>query len=218
MTPEESCCAPSSVRRLPTCATPRCACRRACRAPSSKCGSSPAAASTRMSARSPLSDRSRPGKDRDDEKATWSVLLHQLKIWLNQTLVAGPRQFEGGTKITDKVLATTRRPVEAFSVKGDKRQGEIEALKKHSTNRTSACRSGSRTRSISCSAATSCAGRDEDGQGLRRREAQAAAGDKMAGRTATRADLAHTCRWKTCLLADGTSVDVVLIRWACPAA
>jgi len=75
----------------------------------------------------------RLAKDRDDEKAILErSFYNQLKdLLLNQTLAAGPRQLKAGTKITDKVLGDyTPGHWKQFSVKGDKRQGEIEALKK----------------------------------------------------------------------------------------
>jgi DNA-directed RNA polymerase subunit beta len=75
----------------------------------------------------------RLAKDRDDEKAILErSFYNQLKdLLLNQTLVAGPRQLKAGTKITDKVLGDyTPGQWKQFSVKGDKRQGEIEGLKK----------------------------------------------------------------------------------------
>jgi len=48
-----SCCAPSSARRRPMCATPLSRCRRVSRVPSSRSACSTGAASTRTSARSP---------------------------------------------------------------------------------------------------------------------------------------------------------------------
>jgi len=75
----------------------------------------------------------RLAKDRDDEKAILErSFYNQLKdLLINQTSVAGPRQLKAGTKITDKVLGDyTPGQWKQFSVKGDKRQSEIEALKK----------------------------------------------------------------------------------------
>ncbi len=75
----------------------------------------------------------RLAKDRDDEKAILErSFYNQLKdLLLNQTLAGGPRQLKAGTKITDKVLGDyTPGQWKQFSVKGDKRQAEIEALKK----------------------------------------------------------------------------------------
>src|SRR5690606_39253866 len=75
----------------------------------------------------------RLAKDRDDEKAILErSFYNQLKdLVMNQVSVAGPRQLKAGTKITDKVLGDyTPGQWKQFSVKGDKRQGEIEALKK----------------------------------------------------------------------------------------
>ncbi len=75
----------------------------------------------------------RLAKDRDDEKAILErSFYNQLKdLLLNQTTTTGPRQLKAGTKITDKVLGDyTPGQWKQFSVKGDKRQSEIEALKK----------------------------------------------------------------------------------------
>ena len=75
----------------------------------------------------------RLAKDRDDEKAILErSFYNQLKdMLLNQTAAAGPRQMKAGTKITDKVLGDyTPGQWKQFSVKGDKRQAEIEGLKK----------------------------------------------------------------------------------------
>ena len=147
-----------------TCATPRCACRRASRARSSRCASSRAAASTRTSARSPIerAEIERLAKDRDDEMAILerSFYSRLQELLVGQAVVAAAaRASRPGTKITDKMLGRAHaRPAGARSrVKNDKAMAEIEALKKQFDEfDRSVCRTASRTRSRSCSAATSC--------------------------------------------------------------
>ena len=66
--------------------------------------------------------------------------------------------MKAGTKITDEVLADyTPGQWRQIAVKNDKAMADIEALKKQFDDVDRArCRRASRTRSRSCSAATSC--------------------------------------------------------------
>ncbi len=69
----------------------------------------------------------------------------------------------------------------------------------------------SKTRWKSSAVATICPRRDEDGQGLCRGEAQAAAGDKMAGRHGNKGVISRVVPAEDMpFLADGTPVDFCL--------
>jgi DNA-directed RNA polymerase subunit beta len=73
----------------------------------------------------------RLAKDRDDEKAILERSFYsRLKdLLLNQTVVAGPKGFKTGGKLTEKALSDyTPGQWRHFAVKNDKRQADIEAL------------------------------------------------------------------------------------------
>jgi DNA-directed RNA polymerase subunit beta len=101
----------------------------------------------------------RLAKDRDDEKAIqersfYSRLRERL---LNRKASGGFKGVKAGTVITDEVLdqfakATWRQ----IGVADDAAMAEIEALKREFDAAVERCRSASRARSRSCSAATSC--------------------------------------------------------------
>ena len=158
---KRSCCARSSARRPRTCAIPRCGCRPASRARSSRCGCSRAAASTRTSARWPSSaEIERLAKDRDDEK----TILERSFLRPSQKICCSTRRRQrpqGASKpdgaVTEKVLSDyTPGQWRQIAVKNDKRQADLEALNKQFDEAIGESRRASRTRSTSCSAATSC--------------------------------------------------------------
>jgi DNA-directed RNA polymerase subunit beta len=75
----------------------------------------------------------RLAKDRDDEKAILERSFYgRLKdLLINQTSVAGPKGFEPGGKLTEKLLSDfTPGQWRQFAVKNDGRQADIEALNK----------------------------------------------------------------------------------------
>ena len=122
----------------------------------------------------------RLAKDRDDERAILerSFYARLQELLANQTSVSGPKGLKAGTKITDKVLADlTPGQWRQIAVKNDKAMAEIEALKKQFDDCIQRAAGALREQGREAAARRrAAAGRDEDGQGLRRGEAQAAAG------------------------------------------
>ena len=102
----------------------------------------------------------RLAKDRDDEKAILerSFYSRLKELLLNQTAVKGPKGIEGEVKVTDKVLSDfTPGQWRQIVVKNDKAGWpKSRRSKTASTRPFRHLRRGSRTRSISCSAATNC--------------------------------------------------------------
>jgi DNA-directed RNA polymerase subunit beta len=75
----------------------------------------------------------RLAKDRDDEQTILERSFYgRLKdLLVNQTAVAGPKDFKTGGKLTEKALSDyTTGQWRHFAVKNDKRQADIEALNK----------------------------------------------------------------------------------------
>ena len=138
----------------------------------------------------------RLAKDRDDEKAILERSFYSQiqEMLLNQTVAGGLKGLKPGTRITDKVLGEyTPGQWRQIAVKTDKRQAEIEALEQ-AVRRVDEAPAGPLRQQGRQAAARrrAAAGRDEDGQGLRRHQAQAAAG-RQDGRPPRQQgrDLAH---------------------------
>jgi DNA-directed RNA polymerase subunit beta len=83
----------------------------------------------------------RLAKDRDDEKAILerNVYSRLKEMLLNQIASGGPKALKPDTKITEKVLSEfTPGQWRQITVKNDKREAEIEALKKQFTESVAA--------------------------------------------------------------------------------
>ncbi len=79
------------------------------------------------------SEIERLAKDRDDEKTILERSFYgRLKdLLIGETGVSGPKGFKKGVKITEEVLSDfTPGQWRQIAVKGDKRQGDVEALNK----------------------------------------------------------------------------------------
>ena len=138
----------------------------------------------------------RLAKDRDDEKAILERSFYsQIQdMLMNQTVAGGLKGLKPGTKITDKVLGEYH----ARPVAPDRRQDRQEAGRdrgvEQAVRRVDEAPAGPLRQQGRQAAARrrAAAGRDEDGQGLRRDQAQAAAG-RQDGRPPRQQgrDLAH---------------------------
>ena len=121
----------------------------------------------------------RLAKDRDDEKAILerSFAARLRERLHNQVVAGGLRQIKAGTKLTNEVLDEyTPGQWRQIVVKNDKVMADIEALKKQFDEGVKAARAALREQGREAAARRRAAARrHEDGQGLRRGEAQAAA-------------------------------------------
>ena len=100
----------------------------------------------------------RLAKDRDDEKAILerNVYSRLREILGGQTATTGPRGVKAGTPIDAELLdKTPRRLWWDLGVDDAERMAESQALKRQLEDGYKLSRSGSRTRSRSCSGATS---------------------------------------------------------------
>ena len=129
----------------------------------------------------------RLAKDRDDERAILerSFAARLKELLLGQTTVQGPKGMKSGVELTEELLGEyTTANWREITLRDDARMLDIEALKKQMADSvaelTAALREQGRETAARRRAA---AGRDEAGQGLRRGQAQAAAG-RQDGRTA----------------------------------
>ncbi len=99
-------------------------------------------------------------KDREDERAILNRATYtRLKeVLLGQTATAAPKGIRKGTVVDEALLGDVeKREWWKFAVADDKIQSDLEAMHGVSgTKRRRTCRSVSRTRSRSFSAATSC--------------------------------------------------------------
>ena len=164
-----------------TCATPRCGCRRATTARWSRCGSSTATASTRTSARCRSSARrssasaatattSSPSSSATSTRACKDLIL-------GKTAVKGPKGVKAGSPIDEELLGTLSRgqwwqlalgeDTDAAGAGGAARPVRAAEEDARAPVRGQGREGPPRRRPA--------AGRDEDGQGLHRGEAQAAA-------------------------------------------
>ncbi len=138
----------------------------------------------------------RLAKDRDDEKAILERSFYSQiqEMLMNQVVAGGLKGLKPGTRITDQVLGEyTPGQWRQIAVKTDKKQSEIEALNKQFDEIDEAPAGPVRQQGRQAAARRrAAAGRDEDGQGLRCDQAQAAAG-RQDGRPSRQQgrDLAH---------------------------
>jgi DNA-directed RNA polymerase subunit beta len=138
----------------------------------------------------------RLAKDRDDEKAILERSFYSQiqEMLMNQTVAGGLKGLKPGTRITDEGVGR----VHARPVAPDRRQDRQAAGRdrgvEQAVRRIDEAAAGSLRQQGRQAAARrrAAAGRDEDGQGLRRDQAQAAAG-RQDGRPARQqgCDLAH---------------------------
>jgi DNA-directed RNA polymerase subunit beta len=131
---------------------------------------------------------------------------------IGKEAVAGPKGFKKGTKITREVLATSARASGGSSPRRRQGDGENRSLRKQydDAKKRLEQRFDRQGREAAARRRTA-AGRDEDGQGLRRGEAQAAAG-RQDGRPSRQQGrrLAIVPIEDMPFLEDGTPVDIVL--------
>ena len=127
---------PRHLRRegVATCATPRCACRRAFPARSSKCACSTATASTSMTVPAPSRPRRRSGSRRtpttNAASSTAPPSPASRKCCSKQVATAAPKGIKKGATLDEATLeATERHDWWKIAVKDDKRQADLEALK-----------------------------------------------------------------------------------------
>jgi DNA-directed RNA polymerase subunit beta len=157
----------------------------------------------------------RLAKDRDDEKAILERSFYgQLQeMLMNQTSAGGLKGLKPGTRITDKVLGEYT-PGQWRQIAGQDRQaagrdrGVEQAVRRVDEAPAGPLRQQGRQAAARRRAA---AGRDEDGQGLRRDQAQAAAG-RQDGRPSRQQgrDLAHHAARGHAVPRGGRPVDIVL--------
>ncbi len=204
-----------------------CACRRASPAPSSKCASSTATASTRTSARMAIekAEEERLAEDRDDELAILerNIFARLSEILLNKTAASGPKGMAAGHQDHAAACSTPCRAING---------GRSACATKRRWPRSKACASSTTTVEAAPRQALRRQGgkaaprrrtgarRDEDGQGLRGGEAQAAARrqdgrpSRQQGRDQPhRADRGHAVSGGRHRRSTSCS-----IRWACLAA
>jgi DNA-directed RNA polymerase subunit beta len=156
----------------------------------------------------------RLAKDRDDEQSILdrNIYGRLAEMLRGQVATSGPKGFRKGEEIDQTALDAIRARSGGSSPPADDAlMTEIETLRASTTRAASAWKAASSTRWRSCSAATSCRRRDEDGQGLRRGEAQDPAGDKMAGRHGNKGVVSKIVPIEDMpFLEDGQHVDIVL--------
>ena len=145
----------------------------------------------------------RLAKDRDDEQSILdrNVYGRLAEMLAGKEAIAGPKGFKKGTVVTGEMIADyPRSQWWQFAVEDEKLQGEIEALREPVRRIQEGARAALHGQGREAAARRrTAAGRHEDGQGLRRGEAQDPAG-RQDGRPSRQQGcrFAHRCRSRTC--------------------
>ena len=158
----------------------------------------------------------RLAKDRDDEKAIQerSFLNRLREKLLGRKAAGGFKGIKAGTALTEEVLAEHPRGAwRHIGVQDDAVMAEIETLKREFDAAVEPPAGALREQGREAAARRRAAARrDEDGQGVRRGEAQAAA-RRQDGRPPRQQGRGQprSCRWRTCRSwRTARSVDLVL--------